>query len=114
MMLRSVAIAFAIALGTVLGSGSANATLTVFGSLSYGLLNVECPPPGGCIAELNPSNPKVDVNLTAGPGMNVDVTNGVEFSLDLSNPANVALAFVDLHVEYSFLKGLSLCVRWFN
>jgi hypothetical protein len=102
-MLRSTTVAFlTIALATLLGSGSANATATVFGSLSYDLRNLSCPPPGGCAAELTPSNPTVEVGITANPGTKVDETDTVDFLLDLTDPNGVA-ADVTLHVEYRFL-----------
>jgi hypothetical protein len=88
-MLRSALIAvFATALGTILASGSANATITVLGFMEYFIIDSNCIPPE-CISTLDPSNPEVLVDVTAGPGLpNVDVTDNVNVSLTIDNSSD--------------------------
>ncbi len=102
-MLRPAIITvFAITLGTILCSGSANATITVFGDMQYSLQNIDCFPPG-CVATLDPNNPNVQVAITAGPGLpNVDVTQSVDFSLNINNSEAVNVEGVYLRVDYEF------------
>jgi hypothetical protein len=100
-MLRSALIAvFVTALGTIVGSGSATATITVFGDMSY-IIAQGCSSPD-CVATLDPSRPEVQINVTAGSGLpNVNVFNSVDFTLTIDNHGD-HFAFADLRVLYDF------------
>ena len=108
-MLRSGIIAVLLAgLGSSLSSGSANATATTDASIIFGIDNVYCSAPEGCVAQLNPSMPRLDVVAVATPGMDVTVTDSIDFSLHLSNPADATTdEQVNLRIDY-IIPGISV------
>ena len=108
-MLRSGIIAVLLAgLGSILSSGSANATATTDASIIFGMDDVYCSAPEGCVAQLNPSMPRLDVAAVATPGMDVTVTDSINFSLHLSNPADATTdELVNLRIDYIIL-GISV------
>lgn len=102
---RSAIIALlAIALQSVLSSGSANATAITDVSLYFDVRDISCSAPEGCIAELNGGSPLLlDTRAVAMPGMDTNVINTNNFSLYLANPADATgpeQAY--LHVGYLF------------
>ena len=99
-MLRSALIAvFATALGTILASGSANATISVSGDMEYSIVDSNCILPE-CVSTLDPSGPDVFVDVTAGSGLpNVDVTKSVNFSLTIDNSSDLVISET-LQVNY--------------
>ena len=80
---RSAIIALlAIALQSVLSSGSANATAITDVSLYFDVRYVSCLAPEGCIAELNGGSPLLlDTRAVAMPGMDTNVTSTNNFTL---------------------------------
>ena len=108
-MLRSGIIAVLLAgLWSILSSGSANATATTDASIIFGIDNVDCSAPEGCVAQLNPSMPRLDAVAVATPGMDVTVTDSIDFSLHLSNPADAATdELINLRIDY-IIPGISV------
>ena len=108
-MLRSGIIAVLLAgLGSSLSSGSANATATTDASIIFGIDNVDCSAPEDCIAQLDPSRPRLAAVAVATPGMDVTVTDSIDFSLHLSNPADATTdEQVNLRIDY-IIPGISV------
>jgi hypothetical protein len=93
---------------SILGSGSANATATTDASIIFGIDNVDCSAPEGCIAQLDPSRPRLDAVAVATSGMDVTVTDSIDFSLHLSNPTDATTdEQVNLRIDY-IIPGISV------
>lgn len=104
-MLRSAIISvFAIALGTMIGSGSAHPdTITTFAFVEFDLLDPICGV--DCSAQFNPTGPFVSAVASANPGMNVNASDTEDFSLQIITGSSFGEA--DVRALYDFSMTFS-------